>query len=382
MIRLRDGGKRRVKSIIFTFGILILLLVGNNFRLLLETGKILQNEEDAYERSMMVPVANTITINVTVTPMPVPPRIYFVHVGKAGGKTMYKIFHIFSKKGALKCRMKNSDTIKDYQQLDDICYKPKKDESVLSKNIMIWLHLDRFLDNGNRWGLDHTNIFLFSVRDPIDRLLSAFNFHRHQLKVGWRPNKWNKYFYQECFPETDRNAFVVGLRYQGENKTLKDCKIFASNVLAGGSRKSHSVGPHFRWNYGYYANSTIGQRPNHSVAVVRTEHLWEDTIHLDKLVGGSGNFSFEGYKFSHGSEKWKENSILSPANAQYLCCQIYEEMIVYQDLILKSFNLNQHQKLETMRNTLKRCQIEEIDTLPFHWNRYYEDTCKGILAIE
>ena len=307
---------------------------------------------------------------------------------------MYKIFHIrfisdripdLSKYEALKCRMKNSDTIKDYQQLDDICYKPKKDESVLSKNVMIWLHMDFLLEKGNRWGLDHTNIFLFSVRDPIDRLLSAFNFHRHQLKVGWRPNKWNKYFYQECFPETDMNAFVVGLRYQGENKTLKDCKIFASNVLAGrsgGSRKSHSVGPHFHWNYGYYANSTIGQRPNHSVAVVRTEHLWEDTIHLDKLVGGSGNFSFEGYKFSHGSEKWKENSILSPANAQYLCCQIYEEMIVYQDLILKSFNLNQHQKLETMRNTLKRCQIEEIDTLPFHWNRYYEDTCKGILGIE
>ena len=146
MIRLRDGGKRRVKSIFFTFGILILLLVGNNFRLLLETGKILQNEEDAYERSMMVPVANTITINVTVTPMPVPPRIYFVHVGKAGGKTMYKIFHIFSKKGALKCRMKNSDTIKDYQQLDDICYKPKKDESVLSKNVMIWLHMDFLLE--------------------------------------------------------------------------------------------------------------------------------------------------------------------------------------------------------------------------------------------
>ncbi len=41
---------------------------------------------------------------------------------------------------------------------------------------------------------------------------------------------------------------------------------------------------HFKFNYEYYLKYILGQRPNHAVAVIRTEHMWDDVIHLDEII--------------------------------------------------------------------------------------------------
>lgn len=64
-------------------------------------------------------------------------RLYFVHVGKCGGKSLYKSLHILSIFNTLECRMKKND-----DENDDRCATTKFD-SVISRRIFGHLHLFR-----------------------------------------------------------------------------------------------------------------------------------------------------------------------------------------------------------------------------------------------
>ena len=72
------------------------------------------------------------------------------------------------------------------------------------------------------------------------------------------------------------------------------------NVLKG---KTAGGGPQFQWNYNFYNDYTIKKYSNHSVAVLRTEYLWDDIKKLEQALGGSGDFKNVGFKHSHESEK-------------------------------------------------------------------------------
>jgi hypothetical protein len=134
----------------------------------------------------------------------------------------------------------------------------------------------------------------------------------------------------------------------------------------------------FLYNYYHYAHPSIRKYPNRAVAVIRTEHLWEDVIALDKSLGGTGNFSEAGSRFTHGVEKFAYNTKLSPSDAAFLCCLLHEEMDVYQTVILKAFNLNETEKHETLGNVLTHCRIETRQDLledPFSWSAYHVNHC-------
>ena len=105
----------------------------------------------------------------------------------------------------------------------------------------------------------------------------------------------------------------------------------------------------------------MGQRPDHAIAVVRMEHMWDDIIQLDQLFGGTGNFgTFQEVKITHRSEK---NAVflstdISDTNTIFLCCLIAREIEIYQQLILKAWNLDAIQKRKSLNNLLDRCLIE------------------------
>jgi len=168
---------------------------------------------------------------------------------------------------------------------------------------------------------------------------------------------------------------------QHDSNITANCQLMGIRALQGGIRGS-SGGNHFQYNYGYYASKTIDLRPHHSVAVIRTEYMWEDIIALDKALGGTGDFSNTGTKVSHGSETWKGtqkyNAYLSSENVELLCCFLHAELAVYQRLILLAANLNHEQKRQTLSSTLTHCQIDhEGDPVlqPFSWWSYYNTTC-------
>ena len=216
--------------------------------------------------------------------------------------------------------------------------------------------------------LDNTNVFLFAVRDPIARLISAYNYHRNEYRnVTKFPS--HAVYYKECFPGSF-DSMIDDIR----NGTSVECSRMGVNALLG---KIRTGGIHFQFNYEHYLKYTLGQRPNHAVAVIRTEHMWEDVIHLDQVLGGTGNYGkVEGFKFTHGSENFTgaHSTGISTSNTVFLCCLVSREMEIYQQMILKALNLDDEQKRETLNDLLGRCLItpEEKDVLqhPFSWRAF------------
>jgi hypothetical protein len=311
------------------------------------------------------------------TLMPYNPRIYLIHVGKAGGTTLNRALGLSGTLNSVKCMVNNSLVGEDSSS----CYSHSSRTSQLERRTLGYYHMWGFgLDDEERkWLHSNTNVFLFTVREPIDRIISAYNFHRQLFRQGNADNDYPK-FYKECFPN-GIDAAVDTLRRV--NRTV--CMKLGVEVFSG--QKFHGGGRHFRFNYGYYKRKTIDESPNHAVAVIRTERLWDDVIHLDRLLGGTGDFGRRnGLKHSHGSENYTApHSVdLSVPNTIFLCCLIYKDMEAYQQLILKAANLDGAQKSETLNHLLHRCQVKapehDLVNHPFQWQAFRQGrTCTGFM---
>ncbi|KAL3929667.1 MAG: hypothetical protein SGBAC_012111 [Bacillariaceae sp.] len=334
----------------------------------------------------------------TIRPMPLNPRLYFIHVGKAGGLTLNLILDTEGKWKALDCFMEQQQQQQQQsrqqaeknQTLNVPCYVPRPQyASQLSQHLVSHLHLfgGRFGKGQRQWILDHTDTFLFLIRDPIDRLVSAYNFHRHNFANTTKPGR--KLFYQVCFPNGMQDlVHQLYSQSDGENNnndndnaTSAKCQSIGIRALQGGRRRS-GAGNHFEYNYGYYADKTIALKPNHSVAVVRTEHMWEDIVALDLYLQGTGDFSQAGAKVSHGSESWqgteKYSAFLSRESLHALCCFLHKDLQVYQRLVLLAANLDFTQKRDTLTSILHHCQIDYAGdpvSQPFPWLAYYNTIC-------
>ena len=256
-----------------------------------------------------------------------------------------------------------------------------------------------FRPSVSKWLEQHTNTFLFNARDPIDRLVSTYNYQRRHVdmqKVNITMYPLHSIFFNQCFPDGFDNLidviknnsivpteFAIDILNDGLNETtISSCKQIGLSVI-GGNQKIKGIwlntGGHFQYNYQYYTNYSINSEwgANHSIAVVRTEHMWDDVKQLDILLGGSGNFTMDGTKKTHGSEKYKYSSDISTSNVNYLCCFLYKEMESYQYMILNAFNLMNVQKVETLMNLYQHCQIYEVEKenilrKPFVWEVFRE----------
>jgi len=147
------------------------------------------------------------------------------------------------------------------------------------------------------WLLQNSNTFLYTIREPIARIISAYNYHREEYNT--MDNYKLKYKrFVDCFPLGINDTVNILRTRIPHNNTEKQCRILGENVLKG---KTFGGGPHFKLNYNFYNDYTIKKYINHSVAVIRTEYMWDDIINLEQALGGSGDFKNVGFKHSHGS---------------------------------------------------------------------------------
>ena len=339
--------------------------------------------------------------NILLSPLlPKDPQFYFIHIGKAGGVTLYHSLQLIDTVDAVKCVLNNTHN-GNHDERRNSCYiYSQRDSSQLSRHILGYYHMAgiNLNDEARRWLMDNTNIFLFTVRNPIDRLVSTYNYHRYEYYKTVNATSsttaaaaavTNKYawFYQKCFPNGGIDTMIDTLRQNNTKKKM--CTIMGSDVLRG---NNGGGGHHFIYNYEYYKDYTINEHSTHNVTVIRTEQMWTDVIHLDQMLGGTGKqfrlAQKRGYKVTHGSgTKYEYDAGISPLNAIYLCCLIYKEMEAYQLMILKALNLNDEEKRESLLNLLNKCHIEsslDIKDLldePFSWKTFSQSkTCRGTLG--
>jgi hypothetical protein len=124
------------------------------------------------------------------------PWIYLIHVSKARGTTLTATLGSSGTLNLVKCMVNNSLVSKDSSS----CYSHSLRASQLQRHTMGYYHMWGFdhNDKERKWLLSYTNVFLFTVREPIDRLIWTYNFHRQLFYQGNAENDYPKFF-KECF---------------------------------------------------------------------------------------------------------------------------------------------------------------------------------------
>jgi hypothetical protein len=356
----------------------------------------------------------TTDVNNTMTSSswpPINPKLYLIHVGKTGGSSIVKALSLSNYSKSVKCMIRRTKTKTTRKNK---CYKyPSNTTSKLTQSILGVYHTwSPLLNKADKsWLLQNTNIFLFTIRNPISRLQSAYNYHRDGTHTVIKQNNGKRntykdvkqYFYTHCYSDGFNNM-ITKLRTTGIHKTTNtvnddnmdddDCYTIGKNVLLG---KSNQGDVHFQYNYEYYYNYTINQytEHTHALAVVRTEYPWEDVIQLNQQLGdddaessiSSKNYwnTKKGYKVTHGSENYINDTedIISIPNAIYLCCLLYNEIEIYQLLLLKARNLSDEQKRISLNELLTTCHVtnkdDDVLSNPFSWIEYNKGKiCQGV----
>lgn len=197
----------------------------------------------------------------------------FVHIGKTGGSTLSTLM----RNGCPSVILKP-------------CYHPT-DETVVSQRVHAYYHVMDF-------GLlpaSHHDFYLLSVRDPYDRLVSAFVYehmrNRHATKNLQSLNRFqikvldNAY---QCFPtlqafaeyfqQGDPYEFHYPYKYNIVEPT--SCRDFALAVFHGRVRIFH----HLYFNY----QNILRLIPNvqqQTILVIRLERLWDDWTAANAYLG-------------------------------------------------------------------------------------------------
>jgi hypothetical protein len=137
------------------------------------------------------------------------------------------------------------------------------------------------------------------------------------------------------------------------------CRKIARDAVQGKGRLGSLVtltAPHMYYNHKYYARYSIWKYPNREIFGIRTDHEWQDMVNLDKMLGGTGNFSNHGKAESHGSEKYKPAPISQEAYRK-LCCVLETEIHIFLNILKRVVNLTQEQKQETIDSLYDKCGI-------------------------
>ena len=353
-------------------------------------------------------------------------RILLVHVGKTGGVSLYRsipVYHRY-KTNALQCLMdktinntvvvEDSHNSKTTPLFDENqwanCYKPPGPQAVLGEHIVSHKHTSSRLYTKK---LLHfalftaANTFLVTTRNPVSRIVSAFNFHYNQtLHREEIPNiqSITQKFFVDCFPTMDALALRLITARRSSNHTSAavmvptesanssslsswwlslSCVDLAKSILQGSGPQQNFRGrdifQHFNHNYQFYARETLNRRPELPVVVIRTEHLWDDAQRLDRALGGNGTFARLEY-ISHGSESYRTQSGIRTREGMIaICCELVPDIKVYQSIILQALNLNHSEKMETLKGAFRECGIRySLDAVhvPFSWSDWYNRTCQ------
>lgn len=330
------------------------------------------------------------------------PYIVYVHVGKTGGITLETGVPIPTTivTMILQCIVKQQQeqemhgrTNFTLNQTRTTCWnkhyvtskfaqarkKRKLGLAQITRHVLAHKHLysQRYKPHEMLFAMQHLDTFLITTRNPVDRIVSAFNYHRNeyfQVMETGTPEKKRvlggvmKQVFYDCFPDVRYMAEELAhiffrLHTPNSTKVYKQmtCGQLAFRLLSRTHPQHTPEWAHYTSNYRWYTKLTIDKRPDASLLVVRTEYLWEDTTKIEVALGGKKD-SFDNAKsvaHSHGSEKYEVTAKLdTDRQKRAICCAIWDDLQAYQNIILNAINLNGEEKNEMMRLVWRDCGVE------------------------
>ena len=309
--------------------------------------------------------------------------IEFMHIGKTGGTTIDQIFFL-----QFKCHRMRFDQKVSHRKIAE-CFKniPKR-KGALYNGMGLNFHLVAGL--GGRRNMDclanpFITTFLFTVRNPILRALSSYNFlhfNNTDSDFAQRRNSWRDFFYQRCFPrQTDLLKAAVDLLYHPDDNphNVKECHKRAAIYLRGtGGKPNRLTNVHLYFNNEYYYNMSLARCPEKEVMVVRQESLQDDLSRLDRAVGGQGTFP-QAVKHTRRNimTATHRDSDLTGDETRALCCLLYREVYYYQKIIQRAVNLTPLEKQASIQEMVQFCDISTAQDYFYTWRQHHSDGDDG-----
>ena len=240
-------------------------------------------------------------------------RICFVHVGKAGGSTVGCALGF-----SLHCNHSQSPL-----------------EGLLPSRSTRMFHADTYDCH------DDSAYFLFVVRNPIERIKSAFLYERPKSE-SWLKLAFPEYYdrrkelYIDCPSFGIMEQFVQdGLKYNGHADDT--CKMRAITSVRG----EQHYNCHMYFNYQFHLE---GIPKNGRILTIRNEHLIQDWNTIEHYIGGI-NDSIPIDKANETISVMNKNSVhvmdkeLSLESTTILCYMLCNEIVNYKKILRQSLNL-------------------------------------------
>lgn len=206
---------------------------------------------------------------------------------------------------------------------------------------------------------DDSAFYLFIVRNPLDRAVSAFNYGK---PYSWKKAKSRgeryyqrlKRLYLDCF-DTIGQLADWGLSKDGN--ATSTCKLRASEAIEGSTRFEN----HLFFNFQYH----LEMIPTDSrIITIRTEHLVEDWNSAELAVGGKKNILGQNQTviphINTGNPAYEK--FLTDESRGLICTKLCNEIQVYKRILRESVNLNAEQVQESMVELNRSCPIEAAAT--------------------
>ncbi|KAK1746955.1 nucleotide-sugar transporter [Skeletonema marinoi] len=208
-----------------------------------------------------------------------------------------------------------------------------------------------------------TTFFIFVVRHPLDRWISAFNYDNpsrdwegFRQQFGEKHFKFRSQLYAECPFNTIND---VGEALSAESNVTNVCKRRAEASIDG----TEHFGCHHYFNYQFHLEA-IPQ--NATIMTLRTEHLIEDWNSVEYNLGGGKEVLGQGNniiahnnvnKASDGKLKY-----LSEQSQRKVCEKLCNEIQTYKKILQLSINLSEKQVQESVDEVMNSCPIEALAT--------------------
>eukprot|EP01082_Thalassiosira_pseudonana_P009766 g8724.t1 g8724 contig33:76630-77940(+) len=235
------------------------------------------------------------------------------------------------------------------------------DDLLLPKYTTKWFHAglyDCFEDSA---------YYMFIVRNPLDRAISAFNYEkpldndweRMKRKHGKEYYHYRKELYLDCFDTIEQLAQDGLAKQNGKDRTL--CEHRAETAIDGSGRFGNQLFFNFQWHLEAVPK---GAR----IMTIRTEHLVEDWNSAEYIVGDGKNKEALGKNQTviphtnvntYTAEKNKE---VSDESSVLLCERLCNEIQVYKHILKVSINLSEDQVQQSIDELAVSCPIEAEST--------------------
>ncbi|EED86219.1 predicted protein [Thalassiosira pseudonana CCMP1335] len=254
--------------------------------------------------------------------------ICFVHVGKTGGSAAGC---------ALGFGLHCDGSI---QQIDGVL--PKRTSHLFHKDVY------------NCDDSDKEASYLFVVRDPIDRLRSAFNYDRPEVgdDTSYYYRRF-KPFYIDCPFWTVEEMTQNALSQQGHASS--DCKAMAHASVRGLSSRGPS---HLFYNYQYYKEAIPENAP---ILVLRNEHLVGDWNEIERYLGGSEVIDEQTISQSNANTWTNADDLnISDESQNILCKALCNEIQIYKQILQMAQNLELSQVQESLEELKLKCPVEAV----------------------